>query len=111
MYIHEKYRDFWENFEQNFLKKPPFDDGFQSFFCWVFEESLVLDLDPKKRIFAIVDVQYSLYTWRYQVNGPILSIMESDIQPLFEDSVKTSNFKIFIDSDRKKFEFYHDIHC
>ncbi len=40
-----------------------------------------------------------------------LSILESEIQPLFEDRVKISDFRIFIDSDRKKSELLYDIRC
>ncbi len=43
--------------------------------------------------------------------GTWLAILESEIQPLFEDSVKMSDFQIFIDSDRKKYELLYDIHC
>ncbi len=40
-----------------------------------------------------------------------LSILESEIEPLFEDRVKISDFHIFTDSDRKKSELLYDVYC
>ncbi len=40
-----------------------------------------------------------------------LSMLESEIYPFIKCGFKISDFQIFINSDRKKFEFFYTFYC